>query len=129
MRKHPVNTSGFIGENEGVMAVGTILPDVDELLRAAIEQKRLVSFVYKDSPRVIEPHDYGIQNGSVKVLGYQVGGSSSGPLPNWRWFEVNLISDIRLLTDHFAGGRPGSGKHHQWSHLFRRVAPHEEAKD
>jgi hypothetical protein len=49
MRKHPVNTSGFIGENEGVMAVGTILPDVDELLRAAIEQKRLVSFVYKDA--------------------------------------------------------------------------------
>ncbi len=95
---------------------------VDELLRAAIEQKRLIRLVYKGNLRIIEPHDYGIHNGSVKLLAYQVGGSSSGRLPNWRWMEVNLISDVHLLDRTFPGGRPNaSGKHHQWDQLFIRV--------
>ena len=78
---------------------------VDELLRAAIEQKRLIQLIYKEKPRIVEPHDYGVRNGSVKLLGYQVGGVSSGPLPNWRWMEVNLITDIDLLDRSFPGGR------------------------
>jgi hypothetical protein len=99
-------------------------PSVDELLRAAIEQKRLIELVYLDKRRVVEPHDYGVHNGSVKLLGYQVGGSSSGRLPNWRWMEVNLILSLRLLTGTFAGGRPSpSGKHHRWDQLFLRVKP------
>lgn len=112
-----------------MMVSNAVSPDVDEVLRAGIEQKRLVSFLYKGKPRVIEPHDYGVQNGSIKVLGYQVGGSSSGVLPNWRWFEANLISDISLLASHFAGGRPGSRKHHRWSDLFKRVNPPDEGED
>jgi hypothetical protein len=58
---------------------------VDELLRTAIGRKRLVRLVYKDKSRIIEPHDYGIHNGSVKLLAFQVGGASRGRLPNWRW--------------------------------------------
>jgi hypothetical protein len=100
---------------------------VDELLRAAIEQKRLIQLIYKEKPRIVEPHDYGVHNGSVKLLGYQVGGVSSGPLPNWRWMEVNLISDVGLLNRSFPGGRPSpSGKHHQWDQLFLRVKPPED---
>ena len=97
---------------------------VDGLLRAAIEQKRLVQFVYGGKPRILEPHDYGVHKGSVKLLGYQVGGSSSGPLPNWRWMEVKLISDIHLLDRTFPGGRPSpSGKHHHWDRLLLTVKP------
>ena len=97
---------------------------VDTVIRAAIEQKRLVKLVYDSKPRILEPHDYGIHNGSVKLLGYQVGGASSGRLPNWRWLEVNSISDIRMLDRTFPGGRPSpSGKHHQWDQLFLRVKP------
>jgi hypothetical protein len=100
---------------------------VDELLRIAIEQKRLVRLVYKDKPRIIEPHDYGIYNGSVKLLAFQVGGASRGQLPNWRWMEVNLISDVHLLGRTFPGGRPNaSGKHHQWDQLFVRVGSAEK---
>jgi hypothetical protein len=66
----------------------------------------------------------GFTTGSVKLLGYQVGGSSSGSLPNWRWMEVNSVSDVHLLDNTFLGGRPGpSGKHHQWDQLFLRVSP------
>ena len=100
---------------------------VDELLRAAIERKRLVRLVYKAKPRIIEPHDYGIHNGSVKLLAFQVGGASRGKLPNWRWMEVKLISAVHLLDRTFPGGRPNaSGKHHQWDQLFVRVGSAEK---
>ena len=105
----------------------TPAPDVDALLRAAIEGKRLIQLIYKEKPRIIEPHDYGVHSGSVKLLTYQVGGASSGKLPNWRWMEVNAISDIHLLNRTFPGGRPNtSGKHHGWDQLFLRVESPED---
>jgi hypothetical protein len=101
--------------------------NVDELLRAAIEQRGVIRLLYRNKLRIVEPHDYGVHNGSVKLLAYQVGGSSSGPLPNWRWMEVNLISDIDLLSRTFVGGRPtASGKHHRWDQLFVRVGSAEK---
>jgi hypothetical protein len=101
-----------------------IEPTINPLLWTAIEQKRLIQLRYKDRDRIVEPHDYGVQKGSVKLLGYQIGGSSSHKLPNWRWMEEDLISDIRLLNRTFPGGRKiPSGKHHQWDKLFIRVKP------
>jgi hypothetical protein len=48
----------------------------------------------------------------------------SGPLPNWRWMEADLISDAALLDQTSPGGRPPvSGKHHKWAKLFLRVKP------
>jgi hypothetical protein len=100
---------------------------VDELLRTAIEQKRVIRLLYGNKPRIVEPRDYGVHNGSVKLLGYQVGGSSSGPPPNWRWMALDLISDIELLNRTFPGGRPpASGKHHRWDQLFVRVGSAEK---
>ena len=100
----------------------------DELLRAAIAQRRLIELVYHGKTRILEPHDYGVHNGSVKLLGYQIAGASSGRLPNWRWIEVDQITDLRLLDRTFPGGRAiPSGKHHQWQRLFARVAPATQA--
>lgn len=96
----------------------------DKLLRTAIEHRRLIQLNYKNRNRIIEPHDYGIQNGSPKLLAYQIGGSSSGKLPSWRWMETDLITDLRLLDQTFPGGRPTpSGKHSKWDKLFIRVKP------
>jgi hypothetical protein len=96
--------------------------NVNSLIWAAIEQKHLLRFRYKNRERIVEPHDYGIHNGLIKLLGYQVGGSSSQDLPNWRWVEQDLISDLQLLDETFPGGRPTkSGKHHKWDKLFIRV--------
>ena len=101
-------------------------PDVDPLLSMAIEQRRLLRLRYKNRVRIVEPHDYGIHNGVSKLLGYQVGGSSSQRLPNWRWMETALISDVQVLSQTFPGGRPTpSGKHHSWDKLFIRVEPAE----
>ena len=99
-------------------------PKINPLLWQAIEQTRLIRLSYKGSERIVEPHDYGIHNGTVKLFAYQVGGSSSHTLPAWRWLEEHLISNIQLLDRTFAGGRPTpSGKHHKWDKLFIRVRP------
>jgi hypothetical protein len=104
-----------------------IKPNVNPLIWAAIEQKHLLRFRYKDRERIVEPHDYGIHKGIIKLLVYQMGGSSSQKLPNWRWAEQNLISDIELLDQTFPGGRPiKSGKHHKWDKLFIRVKPSDD---
>jgi hypothetical protein len=97
---------------------------INPLLRTAIEQKRLIRLFYKDKERIVEPHDYGVHNGVVKLFAYQVGGFSSQKLPNWRWMEEDLISNIELLNRTFRGGRSArTGKHHTWDKLFIRVEP------
>jgi len=99
-------------------------PEVNPLLYQAIEQRRLIRLRYKNRERIVEPHDYGVHNGVVKLLAYQVAGSSNHKLPNWRWLEEDLISDLELLSGRFVGGRPtASGEHHRWEKLFIRVKP------
>src|SRR2546423_5187375 len=102
--------------------------EIDQLLRKAIQEKRLIEFVFKEKPRVLEPHDYGVHKEIVKLFGVQVGGRSSKAIPNWCWSLVNLISDLRLLNVHFPGRRPTlSGKHHKWDQVWARVGPPDEA--
>jgi len=99
---------------------------LDHLLRTAIEQTRLLRLGYRNKDRIVEPHDYGQHNGVIKLLTWQTGGSSSGPLPNWRWMDIDQISDAQLLDQTFWGARPTrSGKHHKWDKLFLRVKPAE----
>jgi hypothetical protein len=102
---------------------------VDGLLRTAIEQRRLIRLVYQNKDRILEPHDYGIHNGAVKLLAYQIAGPSGGRLANWRWLDTRLISDLRVLDQPFPGGRPTpSGKHQKWDKLFIRVRPPDEGE-
>jgi predicted DNA-binding transcriptional regulator YafY len=89
----------------------------DPQLLAAIAQKRLVGLRFKDKARVAEPHDYGLRDGRETLLAYQL-----SPEAGWRWFEIERMSDLKVLDRGFAGGRPApSGKHHTWDVLFARV--------
>ena len=66
--------------------------NIHNSIQKAIHEKRLIRFLYDDKERIAEPHDYGVQKGSVRLLSYQVGGkSNSGRLPAWR----SIISHIR----------------------------------
>jgi hypothetical protein len=105
-------------------------PDLDKLIRRAIRNKQLMRLIYQGKDRVIEPHDYGIHKGVVKLLAYQVRGASTGRLPGWRWLEVSGISDAHLMDETFPGNRPPpSGQHHQWDEIFIRVgAPEKPAR-
>lgn len=92
------------------------------LIVAAIEQTRMLRLIYHNKERLIEPHDHGILNGSLQLLGYQVAGSSSRPLPNWLLMKTDEIIDLELLDRTFPGGRPtASGSHIKWEKLFIRV--------
>ncbi len=101
-----------------------LLLQPNPLLWTAIEHKRMIRLTYHRKSRILEPHDYGILNGSVQLLAYQVGGSSSRPLPNWVLMKANEIENLDLLDQTFPGGRPtASGKHLKWDKLFIRVTP------
>ena len=94
------------------------------LICAAIEQTRMLRLIYHNKERMIEPHDHGLLNGSLQLLGYQVAGSSSRPLPNWLLMKTDEIIDLELLDRTFPGGRPtASGSHIKWEKLFIRVKP------
>src|ERR1700730_10119996 len=100
------------------------LLEPNPLLWTAIENQRMIRLVYHRKHRILEPHDHGILKGSVQLLGYQVGGSSSRPLPNWILMKANEIADLDLLDRTFPGGRPTpSGTHLKWDKLFIRVKP------
>jgi hypothetical protein len=84
----------------------------------------MVQLHYHRRSRILEPHDHGILKGSVQLLAYQVGGSSSRPLPNGILRKDKEITDIVLLDQPFPGGRPTAlGRHLKWDRLFIRVKP------
>ena len=96
----------------------------DPLLWQAIERRRMIWLRYHGKERFVEPHDHGVLNSAVQLLGFQIAGASSRPLPNWILMKVDEMSDLELLEKTFAGGRPtASGKHLKWSKLFIRVKP------
>src|SRR5271169_643180 len=96
----------------------------DLVLCKAIEERRMIRLLYHRRLRIVEPHDHGILNGSVQLLAYQVGGSSSRPLPSWILMKADEIADLELLDQNFPAGRPtASGKHLKWNTLFIRVKP------
>jgi hypothetical protein len=96
---------------------------IDRGLRAAIAAKRLITFSYQGRPRKVEPHDYGINKGKVRLFCYQVGGESrSGKLPDWRLLEVPDIAGMQVTDESFPGPRTVSGSHIDWDQLFASVS-------
>lgn len=98
---------------------------VDEAIRAAIADRRLVRFELNGLPRIGEPHDYGVINGVRKLFFYQIGGQSrSGPPVGWRWAVLTELCDLMILDQRFAGARLApSGRHTQWDELIATVSP------
>ena len=97
---------------------------IRRLLYAAINNKRLIEFQYKERWRVAEPHDYGMIQSVKKLLTYQVEGESeSGDLPDWRWAKVDEINRVRVLDKEFSGARAvPSGKHIVWDCRYASVS-------
>lgn len=75
----------------------------------AIRGKRLLSFIYDDLPRVVEPHAYGVTSKGNEVLrAFQTGGqSSSGQIQSWKLISVEKISALNLSSETFDGPRDG----------------------
>jgi len=48
--------------------------ELDQSLRSAIRNKRLLEFNYQGNDRSVESHGYGIHNGIVRLVCWPVGG-------------------------------------------------------
>jgi hypothetical protein len=98
---------------------------LDQLLRRAITERRLITFMLNGCRRIAEPHDYGIRCGVPRLFCFQTGGeSSSGAALGWRWAALAKISQLQLLDITFAGPRAvPTGQHIEWDELFASVSP------
>ncbi|NOT98766.1 MAG: hypothetical protein HOO97_06700 [Sideroxydans sp.] len=84
---------------------------------SAIKEKKILTFTYKGYPRVVEPHVYGIHEGTRQLLGYQIRGSSKsgGVLPEWRRFGISEMQNLQMLSETFPGRRANpSGERSHW---------------
>jgi hypothetical protein len=96
----------------------------------AIQQRRLVRFVYDGRLRVAEPHEYGLTDGGKLTLFFwQVAGETSPGRPlGWRKARVSGVTKLELLDRRFPGPRPTpSGQHIDWEVLFASVSARERA--
>ena len=96
---------------------------MEELIKRAIREKKLIHFDYHGFNRIAEPHVYGITNGIRQFLGYQVaGGSSRGGIPDWRRFDLHEIRTLQVFEETFPRRRPvPSGKHSPWDYQIAVV--------
>jgi hypothetical protein len=119
MRPTLVVSHGSAGRNSAPSS------SVDARVRFAIEHKRLLRLVYLGKARVVEPHDYGLQKGTPKLLVYQryeIATSRQRQAPVWRTLEVPKFESCEVLEDTFPGSRRTSNqRHHTWDALYARV--------
>ena len=78
-------------------------------IATAIQNKRLLSFLYDGFPRIVEPHTVGIDTkGHMALRAYQVGGrSDSGEDVGWKLFHVHEMRNVQVLLQSFSSPRAG----------------------
>jgi hypothetical protein len=97
---------------------------LDRQLRFAIANKRLIQFTYDSAVRVAEPHDYGVRDGTPRLLVYQRQKASRKDhrVRGWRCLDISRIDACTVLEESFAGTRATAGQPHQrWDLLYARV--------
>ena len=95
---------------------------MDQLIRLAIRERRLIEFWLHGFKRIAEPHLYGVHGGAHQLLVYQTGGGSrSGRLPAWRRVDVDEVSHLMVLEERFPGSRLASGRHKDWDQILEVV--------
>ena len=106
-------------------SIMTIAPldSLDERIRRAIAEKRLLEIRYKRAVRLAEPHDYGVIDGTERLLIFQLHGPDSGKgAVGWRLLDVVKIESCVVTDQTFAGSRGQSHQqHYQWETLYARV--------
>jgi hypothetical protein len=73
-----------------------------EIVRDAVERKRVVTAIYHGCYREMCPNIIGWSNGHERALFYQFGGGSSsglgpdGSYQNWRCINLAELSDVKV---------------------------------
>ncbi|HEV3036969.1 MAG TPA: hypothetical protein VHA33_04195 [Candidatus Angelobacter sp.] len=105
-------------------------PKVHSVILKAIDEIKLLRFVFGGKERIVEPHDYGVHQGLIRLFAYQVAGeSTTGHLPAWRLMEAAKMSEVEMLDQTFPGSRAESSQQHrQWEKIFARVKKKEKKR-
>ena len=70
----------------------------------AINSKQLITFIYHNKPRTVEPHTHGQDvKGHDALRAFQVGGG----VDDWRTFHVDEIRNLSVSTQTFSNSRRG----------------------
>ena len=82
---------------------------MNKIIIEAINNKRLLGFVYNGKNRVVEPYMLGVSTkGNDTLSAYQIdGGSNSSKDLSWRQFVINDIERLNLLDETFELIREG----------------------
>jgi hypothetical protein len=99
------------------------LDSLDGRIRRAIAERRLLEIRYKRAVRLAEPHDYGVIDGTERLLIFQLRGPDSGKgAVGWRLLDVGKIESCAVTNNAFHGSRGQSHQqHYQWETLYARV--------
>jgi hypothetical protein len=100
-----VGATGLLLWMQGpAFGTGAEKPTVEELIRQALAERRMLQFRYHGYARRVEPHALGrVTEDRRALLGWQVsGGSQSEPPPGWRTFLTAEIDSLEMLRVTFA---------------------------
>jgi predicted DNA-binding transcriptional regulator YafY len=76
--------------------------DTKQLIDKAISERKVISFVYEEQPRTVEPYMYGMLGNVTQLHAYQfAGGSNSGGIPEWRNFHIDKIESLKIYDQTF----------------------------
>ena len=100
------------------------LDSLDERIRRAIAERRLLEIRYKRVVRLMEPHDYGVIDGTERLLTFQLRGPDSGKgAVGWRLLDVVKLESCVVTDQTFAGSRGQSHQQH-----YQGLGPMDTAK-
>ncbi|OHV76210.1 hypothetical protein [Rhizobium sp. LCM 4573] len=75
-----------------------------EIIKKAIDGRKVVELRYKDVPRKVRPHILGfVGTGQLALSGWQTSGTGAG----WRLFHVADIAELSATNVSFLGTAPG----------------------
>lgn len=82
---------------------------MENLICAAIAERKIVSFEYKSRERTVEPHLVGYtKKGELALSAWFLhGGSDSDEGEGWRAYILAEMSSFKVLKKTFDGPRPG----------------------
>ena len=91
---------------------------MDEMIREAITEKRLLAFDYDGYHRIIESHIYARKHDKNGILAYQIDGKSSSGELGWKRMHMKKITNMRVLDETFSGIRPVTNWHSAWDLFY-----------
>jgi predicted DNA-binding transcriptional regulator YafY len=79
-----------------------------QIIIEAINNRKVLEFYYNNKRRVVEPYTFGTNTKNNLMLSvYQTEGESSRELPDWNYFTVDKILELKVLDISFDGNRDG----------------------